>query len=119
MIYPEEADSGVLRLVGSFEDGPQAFNTGGEISQWVSRDDGETWQKEFQLTEKSDVNQCFPRRTIDASPDFYAFWAEGNGREKSISTLRFSTKDGRVYALPREMREDWESPTLIRKAPRL
>ena len=119
MIYPEEADSGVLRLVGSFEDGPQAFNTGGEISQWVSRDDGETWQKEFQLTEKSDVNQCFPRRTIDASPDFYAFWAEGNGREKSISTLRFSTKDGRVYALPREMREDRESPTLIRKAPRL
>ena len=119
MIYPEEADSGVLRLVGSFEDGPQAFNTGGEISQWLSRDDGATWQKEFQLTEKSAVNQCFPRRTINASPEFYAFWAEGNGREKSISTLRFSTKDGKVYALPREMKEDWESPILIREAPAL
>ena len=119
MIYPEEADSGVLRLVGSFEDGPQAYNTGGEISQWISRDNGKTWTKEYQLTENSDVNQCFPRRTIDASPDFYAFWAEGNGREKSISTLRFSTKDGRVYALPREMKEDWEAPVLIRQAPKL
>ena len=119
MIYVEEAESGVLRLVGSFEDGPQTYNTGGEISQWVSRDDGETWRKEYQLTENSAVNQCFPRRTIDASPEFYAFWAEGNGREKSISTLRFSTKDGKVYALPREMKEDWESPIFVREAPRL
>ncbi|MBQ9874136.1 MAG: BNR-4 repeat-containing protein [Thermoguttaceae bacterium] len=119
MIYPEEAKEGVLRLIGSFEDGPQAYNTGGEISQWVSRDNGKTWKKEFQLTEKSAVNQCFPRRTIDASPEFYAFWAEGNGREKSISTLRFSTKDGKIYALPREMKEDWESPIEIRQAPKL
>ena len=114
MFYMEEADKGVIRLVGSFEDGPQAYNTGGEISQWVSRDNGKSWQKEFQLTENSPVNQCFPRRTIDASPEFYAFWATGNGREKSISTLRFSTKDGKVYELPREMKEDWESPILVR-----
>ncbi|MGI6400862.1 MAG: LamG-like jellyroll fold domain-containing protein [Thermoguttaceae bacterium] len=119
MIYTEEAESGVLRLVGSFEDGPQAYNTGGEISQWISRDNGVTWSKEYQLTEKSEVNQCFPRRTIDASPEFYAFWAEGNGRKKSISTLRFSTKDGKVYALPRQMKEDWEEPILIRQAPKL
>lgn len=119
MIYPEEADSGTLRLVGSFEDGPQAYNTGGEISQWVSRDNGASWKKEFQLTENSAVNQCFPRRTIDASPEFYAFWAEGDGRKKSISTLLFSTKDGKVYALPREMKEDWEEPVLLWQAPKL
>ncbi len=116
MIYPEEADHGILRLVGSFEDGPQAYNTGGEISQWISVDNGQTWRKEFQLTKNSKVNQCFPRRTIDAHPDFYAFWAEGNGRQKSPSSLRFSTKSGAVYALPREMKEDWESPILIRQA---
>ena len=116
MIYPEEAEQGVLRLVGSFEDGPQAYNTGGEISQWISYDNGKTWSKEYQLTENSKVNQCFPRRTVNASPDFYAFWAEGDGRQKSISTLRFSTKDGKVYALPREMKEDWESPIEINVA---
>ncbi len=113
MFYPEEAQDGVWRLVGSFEDGPQAYNTGGEISQWISRDFGKTWSREIQLTEKSALNQCFPRRTIDANSDFYAFWAEGNGREKSISTLKFSTKDGKVFALPREMKEDWETPTLL------
>ncbi|MBR5760379.1 MAG: BNR-4 repeat-containing protein [Thermoguttaceae bacterium] len=118
MFYMEESDKGVIRLIGCLDDGPQAYNTGGEVSQWVSRDNGKTWEKEFQLTEKSAVNQCFPRRTIDASPDFYAFWATGNGREKSISTLRFSTKDGKVYELPRKMKDDWESPTLIRDAAR-
>ena len=87
-----------------------------EISQWISRDNGDTWQKEFQLTEKSEVNQCFPRRTIDANPEFYAFWAQGNGREKSISHLLFSTKDGKVYMLPREMTQDWQAPILVRDA---
>ena len=115
MFYMEESDQGVMRLIGSFDDGPQSYNTGGEISQWISRDAGKTWEKEIQLTENSAVNQCFPRRTIDANPDFYAFWATGNGREKSISTLRFSTKDGKVYELPRVMKEDWEAPTLITK----
>lgn len=116
MFYPEESQNGIFRIVGAFEDGPQAYNTGGEISQWISVDSGTSWEKEFQLTQNSDVNQSFPRRTIDAHPDFYAFWAEGNGREKSVSSLRFSTKDGRVYALPREMKEDWEEPILVRKA---
>ena len=116
MLYLEDAANGTLRLVGSFEDGPQAYNTGGEISQWISRDGGATWNKEFQLTRESDVNQCFPRRTVDASPEFYAIWAEGNGRRPSSSEIRFSTKDGAVYELPREMKEDWEAPILVRQA---
>lgn len=119
MFYMEEAHNGVIRMVGSFEDGPQAYNTGGEISQWVSFDNGDSWIKEFQLTENSELNQCFPRRTIDANPGFYALWAEGNGREKSLSNLLFSTKDGRVYALPRHMHEDWQEPILLRQAPSL
>ena len=115
-IYPEEVGNGVVRLVGSFEDGPQGYNTGGEISQWISRDFGRTWSKEYQLTEGSLYNQCFPRRTVDASPDFYAFWADGSGREKSISNLRFSTKDGKVFELPRKMTKDWEAPSIVRDA---
>ena len=117
--YLEDVQDGTIRLVGSFDDGPQTWNTGGEISQWISRDFGKTWKKEFQLTEKSERNQCFPRRTIDANPGFYAFWADGNGREKSISNLRFSTKNGEVYELPRVMKDDWEQPMLVRKAPKL
>ena len=116
MLYPEDSTTGTLRLVGSFEDGPQEYNTGGEISQWISRDAGKTWFKEFQLTQKSAVNQCFPRRTINANPEFYAIWAEGDGRKPSSSQLRFSTKEGAVYELPREMQNDWESPTLVRSA---
>ncbi|MCF0234681.1 MAG: BNR-4 repeat-containing protein, partial [Thermoguttaceae bacterium] len=114
MIYAEEGASGVLRIVGALDDGPQKFNTGGEVSQWVSRNNGETWEKEFQLTENSEFNQCYPRRTIDANPGFYAFWADGNGRAPSASNLYFSTKDGKVFKLPREMRADWEEPIRVK-----
>ena len=40
------------------------------------------------------------RRPVNAHDDFYAFWADGHGRQPSASSLYFCTKAGDVYRLP-------------------
>ena len=94
-------NDGVWRMIGTDGTGPQAYNTGGEVSLWVSRDHGKTWTKERQMTENSPINHCYPRRPIDAHPDFYAFWADGHGRQPSEANLYFSNIRGDVFRLPR------------------
>ncbi|MDR0337359.1 MAG: BNR-4 repeat-containing protein [Planctomycetaceae bacterium] len=107
-IYIE--DNNVWRIIGTTEKGPQAYNTGGEIAMWLSNDCGTTWTKEKQLTSGSETNQCYPRRPINAHPDFYALWASGHGRKKSESTLYFCNKNGDVFELPRQMETDTQKP---------
>lgn len=101
-------NDGVWRMIGTDGTGPQAYNTGGEVSLWVSRDHGKTWTKERQMTENSPINHCYPRRPIDAHPDFYAFWADGHGRQPSEANLYFSNIRGDVFRLPREIPEGEE-----------
>ncbi|MDO4574486.1 MAG: LamG-like jellyroll fold domain-containing protein [Planctomycetia bacterium] len=81
--------------------GPQAYNTGGEVSLWSSADRGKTWVKVRQMTENSPLNHCYPRRPIAFHPDFYAIWADGHGRQKSEANLYYSDRDGNVHRLPR------------------
>ncbi|MDR0610506.1 MAG: BNR-4 repeat-containing protein [Planctomycetaceae bacterium] len=107
-IYVEE--NNVWRIIGTTETGPQAYNTGGEIAVWMSKDFGSTWNKEKQLTTGSELNHCYPRRPINAHPDFYALWASGHGRKKSESTLYFCNKNGEVFELPRQMEFDTQKP---------
>ena len=65
------------RIIGPTETGPQAFNPGGEVAMWVSKDQGVSWKMAKQLTEKSEFNHTYCRRPLNAHPDFYALWPNG------------------------------------------
>ncbi len=103
------------KIIAPTGNGPQAFNTGGEVVLWQSENMGKNWKKIKQLTQNSKFNHSYPRKPIDAHTDFYAFWADGHGREPSNSTLYFSDKNGNVYQLPKTMTKDFEKPILLRK----
>lgn len=103
---------GSWRIIGSTETGPQPYNTGGEMAMWLSRDEGESWELVKHLSQDSEYNHTYPRRPLHAHPDFYAFWADGHGRESSPSRFYFATRDGDVFRLPTEIAgEDlWVDP---------
>jgi hypothetical protein len=97
-----EAD-GTWRLIGPTQPGPQPFNPGGEVAMWTSGDQGKSWQLLRQLTRNSPRNHTYVRRPVDAQPDFYAFWADGNARKPSASRLYYCNRAGDVFMLPAEM----------------
>ncbi len=103
-------EDGTWRIIAPTEDGPQPFNPGGEMVMWESQDEGRSWQNAKQLTHNSEYNHTYARRPINAHPDFYAFWADGHGRQPSKSRLYFSTKSGVVFRLPEQMKEDHMFP---------
>ncbi len=99
-----------LRIIGASGPGPQLYNPGGEMQSWVSHDGGETWSFEKSLTRGSARNHNYPRQPLNAHPDFYAFWADGNGRRPSVSRLYFCDKDLNVYRLPLTFEGDFVTP---------
>jgi len=94
---------GTWRLIAPTEVGPQPFNPGGEVAMWVSKDEGRTWRKVRQLTAGSQFNHTYCRRPVDAHHGFYAFWADGHGRQPSESRLYFCDRQGNVFRLPPQM----------------
>lgn len=96
-LYPEGGEH--ISIIGPTIDGPQAFNPGGEIAKWSSKDGGETWQM-IQLTKNSAMNHGYVRRPLHAQPDFYGIWADGNARKPSLSHLYFMHADGPIFHLP-------------------
>ena len=109
-----EAD-GTWRIIGPTERGPQPYGTGGEMAMWSSRDLGKTWQKVRDLTARSRFNHAYARRPVNAHPDFYAFWADGNPFERSESFLYFTNRTGdHVWRLPPVMKTDFAKPEVIR-----
>ena len=98
-----EAD-GLWRVLGPTETGPQPYNPGGEIAVWTSRDEGETWTRTRQVTAGSPYNHTYVRKPVNAHPDFYAYWADGHGRQPSESRLYFCNRDGdRAFRMPASM----------------
>ena len=97
------------QIIGTSGFGPQEYNTGGEVSLWESLDRGKTWTMKRQMTDNSEVNHCFPRRTIGGHPEFKAIWADGHGRQKSKSRLYFCDENGDVFRLPEKMTADMET----------
>lgn len=91
-----------LKIIGPTETGPQAYNPGGEIAAWISKDYGKTWKKK-QMTTNSAMNHSYVRKPNYAADDFYGIWADGNGRKPSTSNLYFTNKEGEVYRLPSVM----------------
>jgi hypothetical protein len=105
---------GTWRLIAATEPGPQPFGTGGEMVMWTSADQGATWRSEKQLTAGSKLNQSYARRPVNAHPDFFALWADGNARAPSESHIYFCNSKGDVFQLPWKMNEETARPKLIR-----
>jgi len=109
------ADDGSWQLIAPTELGPQPYNPGGEVVLWVSSDEGKTWEKRRQLTRDSQYNHTYVRRPVNAHPDFWAFWADGDGRQPSESRLYFADKTGEhVHRLPTKMAADFATPEPVR-----
>lgn len=110
-IYLEGPDR--WRFIAASGPGPQKWATGGEIEMWMSHDRGRTWTKIRELTRNSRYNHTYPRRPLNAHPDFYAIWADGNAFAPSGSSLYFTNREGdRVRRLPVDMKSDMEAPEL-------
>jgi hypothetical protein len=107
-------ENGNWKIIAPTVMGPQPYNTGGEMEMWNSKNNGKSWKKLKKLTNNSIYNHTYARRPINVHPDFYAFWADGHGREKSKSRLYFSDKNGNVYKLPEIMESEYAKPILIK-----
>ena len=108
-----EADD-LWRIIGPTETGPQPYYPGGEVAIWISRDKGHSWTKERQVTANSPMNHTYVRRPVNAHPDFYAYWADGNAEKPSDCNIHFADKSGeKAYVLPRKMEADTEEPTPV------
>lgn len=106
---------GTWRIIGPTETGPQAFNPGGEVAMWVSKDQGVSWKMAKQLTEKSEFNHTYCRRPLNAHPDFYSLWADGHGRKLSESRLYFTNRAGdHVWRLPVKMEGKFAKPEIVK-----
>ena len=107
-------ENNLWRIVGPTEAGPQKLGTGGEMALWESTDEGKSWSKIRNITKNSLRNHSYARRPVNAHPDFYAFWADGNADQFSESKLYFSNKKGnKVWNLPYEMTDDFAKPMRV------
>jgi hypothetical protein len=104
---------GTLLAVGATEPGPSRDWCGGEISLWISKDNGDTWVRDRKLTADSSRNHTFPRIPINAHPDFFAVWADGNPEKVSDSHLYFARRDATAFRLPAEMTEATARPQAL------
>ncbi len=102
---------GSRTIIGTSAQGPQKFNTGGEVELWEQSSIGQPWRRVRILTKDSPFNHSHPRRPVNAHPDFSAFWVDGHARRPSPSRLYFSDSTGRVVkALPGYMQGAHEAP---------
>lgn len=102
---------GTWRVIAPTAPGPQPDTTGGDMVLWVSRDRGHTWRKVKQLTHATRYNHTYAKKPVDAHPDFYALWADGNTLKPSESSLYFTDKKGTaVWRLPVKMSSDLAKP---------
>ena len=104
---------GKWRIIGPTIVGPQAFNPGGEISVWLNQDKGKSWSMANQLTCNSTQNHNYIRRPVNVHADFYGIWADGHGRKPSASSIYFCNKDGDVFVLPRDTKNEMVTPIRI------
>lgn len=98
-------------IIGPTEAGPQQWGTGGEMAMWRSIDGGKTWAKKRLLTGGSMYNHSYARRPLNAHPQFYAVWADGDADKLSPSCLYFCNKSGDVWKLPYTMEKEFEKPS--------
>lgn len=104
---------GTWRVIAPTESGAQPYNPGGDMVLWTSNDEGQTWKKVKQLTRDPERNHTYARRPFNAHPDFYALWADGNGRKPSASAIYFTNQRGdHVWRLPSKMSGEFAKPEI-------
>jgi hypothetical protein len=78
---------------------------------WISADKGAKWTRVAQLTAASARNHTYARKPVNAHPDFYALWADGDTLKPSVSHLYFTDKKGSaVWRLPPQMTTEFAKP---------
>ncbi len=103
------------RIIAPTEPGPQPHGAGGEMVLWTSDDEGASWAKVRQLTRASDFNHTYVRRPLDAHPQFYALWADGDVHERSPSHLYYADREGsQLWRLPYDMQDKFAAPEVAR-----
>jgi hypothetical protein len=112
---PLYVEDGEWRVIAPTEPGPQPWSTGGEMVLWRSTNNGQSWTRVRQLTSGSARNHTYARRPLNAHPDFYVLWADGNALERSESLLYFADRQGtRVWRLPSKMAGEVAQPETVR-----
>lgn len=102
------------RIIAPTAPGPQPWGTGGEMVLWKSEDNGNSWNKVSDITRNSVRNHAYARRPVNAHPDFFAFWADGNPEAPSESHLYFTdSKGSQVWELPYTMDKDFATPKTL------
>lgn len=102
------------RLLAPTAPGPQRWGSGGEIVLWESPDAGNTWASIKSITHDSTQNHGYVRKPLNAHPDFYAFWADGNPDTLTPSHLYFTNQAAdKVWRLPYTMTEDSAIPEVV------
>jgi len=105
---------GTWRSIAPTLPGPIPYTTGGDMVHWTSKDKGKTW-KSRRLTHAKAFNHTYARKPVNAHPDFFAIWADGDTRKPSDSSIYFTNKSGsKIYRLPRKMPADFAKPELVR-----
>ena len=90
---------------------PAALQSGRRNGDVDQPDQGATWKRVKQLTHNSPRNHTYARRPLNAHPDFYALWADGNARQPSESCLYFTNQRGdHVWRLPPALTADFATP---------
>lgn len=113
-LHVEKRD--LWRLIAPTERGPQPFNPGGEVIAWTTDNQARSWHK-HPLTMGSEFNHTYVRRPVNADPAFYALWADGHGRQPSVSRLYFADREGNVFRLPPVMTQEFARPERLPKPP--
>jgi hypothetical protein len=78
---------------------------------WLSKDQGATWKRVRKLTASERWNHTYAKKPVNAHPDFYALWADGDTLRPSSSRLYFTNRNGSsVWQLPETMRDEFARP---------
>jgi hypothetical protein len=102
---------GTWRVIAPTDPGPRPYTTGGDMVMWTSRDQGASWTKVARLTAAEERNHTYARKPVNAHPQFYALWADGDTLKPSVSYLYFTDQKGSaVWRLPERMTGDFASP---------
>jgi hypothetical protein len=107
-------ENGEWRIIAPTEPGPQPRGAGGEMVLWSSRNEGRNWRQVKELMRQSWRNHTYARRPVNAHPQFYALWADGNALEPSKSLLYFTNREGdTIRKLPEKMDGDTARPWTV------
>lgn len=103
-IRPERVD-----VIAPVIPGPCPQDAGGEVALLRSEISAQPeFRIERALTRDSSTNHTFVRRVERSGSDVIAFWADGDTRNRSPSSLYLCDDDGTVHKLPHRMDEPAE-----------